>query len=116
MAQQKIMELYTNNSWTQRYDDVYVAEALAWSENANHLTIYATGLSAEEAQSKLTEGLSELKLIPQARKQRTLREAIPLRPREADRNCQQERATPRTDLGRLEQAVDQILAEVRAPT
>ena len=114
MAQQTIMKLYTNNSWTQRYDDVYVAEAVAWSENANHLTIYATGLSAEEAQSKLTGGLGELKLIPQARKQRTIREDIPPQRRQADQDHQQERATPQTDLDRLGQAVDQILAEVRA--
>jgi hypothetical protein len=115
MAQEKTMELYTNSSWTQRYDDVYVAEALAWSENANHLTIYATGSSAEEAQSKLTEGLGELKLIPQARNQRMVREGISPQPRNADQNHQQEKATPSTDLDRLEQAVDQILAEVRAP-
>ena len=63
-----IMELYTNSSWTQRYDNVYVAEALAWSENGNHVTIYATGISADEAQTKLTGGLDELKLLPGSKK------------------------------------------------
>ncbi len=63
-----IMELYTNSSWTQRYDNVYVAEALAWAENGNHLTIYATGISADEAQSKLARGLNELKLWSQSSK------------------------------------------------
>ncbi len=116
MAQQTIMELYTNNSWTQRYDDVYVAEAVAWSENANHLTIYATGLSAEEAQSKLTGGLGELKLIPQARKRQTIREdRLPYPHRLSQGREQKGEATPRSDLDRLEQAVEQILAEVRAP-
>src|SRR5215207_3889540 len=76
MAQENIMELYTNTSWTQCYDSVYVAEALAWSENGNHLTIYATGISADEAQSKLTGGLGELKLLPQGRKRRRIREDI----------------------------------------
>ena len=33
------MELYINNSWTERYGDSYIAEAIAWSENGNHATI-----------------------------------------------------------------------------
>ncbi len=62
------MELYTNSTWTRCYGDVYVAEALSWSENGNHLTIYTTGISADEAQIKLTRGLEELKLLPQSSK------------------------------------------------
>jgi hypothetical protein len=62
------MELYVNNNWTKRYGDVYVAEAMAWSDNGNHATIYATGISADEAETKLTGALRELKLIPQALK------------------------------------------------
>ncbi len=61
------MELYVNSTWTERYGDAYiVAEAIAWSENGNHATIYATGITADEADSKLLGALRELKLVPQA--------------------------------------------------
>jgi hypothetical protein len=113
MAQEKIMELYTNSSWTRCYDNVYVAEALAWSNNGNHVTIYATGISADEAQTKLTGGLGELKLISQPRKRRRIREDILSNPHHLSQNREQNGATPRSDLDRLEQAVDRILAEVR---
>src|SRR5215204_119437 len=103
-----IMELYTNNSWTQRYDNVYVAEALAWSENGNHITIYATGISADEAQSKLTGGLGELKLTSQARKRRTIGEDVRPNPH-LSQNSEQKEAAPRSDFDLLEQAVDQLL-------
>ncbi|MDX6381865.1 MAG: hypothetical protein QOI57_2889, partial [Rubrobacteraceae bacterium] len=35
----KQMELYINNSWTERYGNAYAAEAIAWSENGNHATM-----------------------------------------------------------------------------
>ena len=116
MAQEKIMELYTNGSWTQCYDNVYVAEALAWSENGNHLTIYATGISADEAESKLTGGLGELKLIPQSRERRMSSEGALCTTQHLSENREQKgSAALRSDLDRLEQAVDWVLAEVRAP-
>src|SRR5215203_2247265 len=115
MAQENIMELYTNSSWTQCYDSVYVAEALAWSENGNHLTIYATGISADEAQTKLTGGLGELKLLPQARKRRSIREDALSNRYHFSQKREQKEAAPRSDFDRLERAVDWILAEVRAP-
>ncbi len=60
------MELYINSTWTtERYENVYVAEALAWSQNSNHATIYATGTTAEEADAKLMGALRELGLIPE---------------------------------------------------
>jgi hypothetical protein len=31
-----MMELYTNNTWTKRYENAYKAEAIAHSENGNH--------------------------------------------------------------------------------
>jgi hypothetical protein len=46
------MELYINSSWTERYGNAYIAEAIAWSENGNHATIYAMGITAEEADAK----------------------------------------------------------------
>ena len=61
------MELYLNSTWTQRCgNSSYIAEAIAWSENGNHATIYATGSTADEAHTKLLSALGELKLVPQA--------------------------------------------------
>jgi hypothetical protein len=59
------MELYINKSWTERYGNAYIAEAVAWSENANHATIYAVGVTAEEANAQLMGALRELKLTPE---------------------------------------------------
>ena len=58
------MELYLNTNWTGCYDNAYIAEAIAWSENGNHTTIYTTGSTAEEAQTKLIGALGELNLLP----------------------------------------------------
>jgi hypothetical protein len=60
----KQMDLYINNSWTERYGNAHIAEAIAWSENGNHATIYTVGLTAKEADAKLVGALRELKLIP----------------------------------------------------
>jgi hypothetical protein len=61
------MELYLTSTWTQRHGySSYVAEAIAWSENGNHATIYATGTTADEADAKLLGALRELKLVPDA--------------------------------------------------
>lgn len=109
------MELYVNNNWTKRYGDIYVAEAMAWSEDGNHATIYATGISADDAGTKLTGALRELKLIPQAPKGRMIRGDIPPNPRHAHQSREQNGTTPRSDLERLEQAVDRILGDARAP-
>ncbi len=59
------MELYVSSNWTQCYENTYVAEAIAWSENGNHACIYATGITADEADAKLISALRELKLIPE---------------------------------------------------
>ena len=56
-------ELYLNCNWTERYENSYIAEAIAWSENGNHATIYTTGITAQEADDKLKGALRELKLI-----------------------------------------------------
>jgi 16S rRNA G1207 methylase RsmC len=56
------MELYINNSWTEINARGYVAEAIAWSENGNHATIYATGNTADEANTRLMNALRELNL------------------------------------------------------
>lgn len=59
------MELYFNNKWTECYGKSYIAEAIAWSENGNHASIYAMGATAEEADAKLVGALRELKLVPE---------------------------------------------------
>ena len=60
------MELYLNSSWTESCgNSYYVAEAIAWSENGNHATIYATGHTADEADTKLLSALGELTLVPE---------------------------------------------------
>ena len=60
------MELYINNKWTDCYGNSYIAEAIAWSENGNHASIYTMGGTSEEADAKLMGALRELKLIPKA--------------------------------------------------
>ena len=59
------MELYLNNRWTECYGNSYIAEAIAWSENGNHASIYTMGGTAEEADVKLMNALRELNLVPQ---------------------------------------------------
>ena len=59
------MELYVNSNWTKCYANFYIAEAVAWSENGNHASIYTMGGTAEEADTKLMNALRELKLMPQ---------------------------------------------------
>jgi hypothetical protein len=59
------MELYMNAKWTECYGNSYIAEAVAWSENGNHASIYTMGSSAEEADAKLMNALHELKLVPE---------------------------------------------------
>jgi hypothetical protein len=64
------MELYINAEWTKCYsENYYIAEAIIWSENGNHASIYSTGPTAEEADAKLMGALSELKLIPETSNQ-----------------------------------------------
>jgi hypothetical protein len=58
------MDLYINTNWTGRYANVYIAEAIAWSENGNHATISTTGSTAQEADAKLKGALHELNLLP----------------------------------------------------
>jgi hypothetical protein len=60
------MELYINTEWTKCYgENYYIAESIVWSENGNHVSIYSTGTTAEEADAKLMGALSELKLVPE---------------------------------------------------
>jgi hypothetical protein len=65
----KQMELYINNSWTERYGNTHIAQAIAWSENGHHATIYTKSLTTEKADAKLRGALRELKLMPETPKQ-----------------------------------------------
>ena len=60
------MELYVNSNWTEQFGNSYIAEAIAWSEVGNHVTIYAMGITADEADAKLISALRELELMPEA--------------------------------------------------
>ena len=57
------MELYVNGNWTKCYANAYIAEAIAWSENGNHASIYTTGSTAKEADDKLISALRDLNLL-----------------------------------------------------
>jgi hypothetical protein len=59
------MELYVNSNWTKCYANAYIAEAIAWSENGNHASIYTMGGTAKEADARLMSALCELNLIPE---------------------------------------------------
>ena len=61
------MELYINSNWTECHDaNAYIAEAIAWSENGNHATIYTMGFTAEEADAKLMGMLRDFKQMPES--------------------------------------------------
>ena len=62
------MELYINGEWTEDQGNSYIAEAIAWSENGSHATIYTVGSTAEEANAKLMGALGELRLTPEVSK------------------------------------------------
>jgi hypothetical protein len=40
------MELYVNSNWTACYANACIAEAIAWSENGNHASIYSLAIRA----------------------------------------------------------------------
>jgi hypothetical protein len=60
------VELFINSTWTKLYGHTYIAEALAWSENDNHATIFVTSDTADGANTKLLNALRELSLIPES--------------------------------------------------
>ena len=44
-------------NWTECYENSFIAEAIAWSDNGNHATIYSMGTTSEEAYAKLVGAL-----------------------------------------------------------
>ncbi len=63
-AAEKAMSVYINDTWVYQYDNCWVAEAVAFSENGNHVTISSCHDSPELAHKKLIAGMKELRLVP----------------------------------------------------
>jgi len=59
------MELYINSDWTKRYENAYIAEAIAWLPFSDHATFFSWGRTPREADVKLIGALRELKLVPE---------------------------------------------------
>jgi hypothetical protein len=55
------MELYINSTWTQRYENAYIAEAIAWSENGNQKRRFQNTKRPElRFRAQLCEGVSDV--------------------------------------------------------
>jgi hypothetical protein len=60
----KTMNVYINNTWVHQQGRCWIAEAVAFSENDNDVTISACHYSPELAYEKLIAGMKELRLLP----------------------------------------------------
>ncbi|MDX6379816.1 MAG: hypothetical protein QOI57_840 [Rubrobacteraceae bacterium] len=61
---EKPMSVYINNTWGHRQGRHWIAEAIAFSENGNDVTISACHDSPELAYKRLVAGMKELRLVP----------------------------------------------------
>jgi hypothetical protein len=61
---EKPMSVYINNTWVHRQGYHWIAEAIAFSENGNDVTIAACHNSPELAYKRLVAGMKELRLVP----------------------------------------------------
>jgi hypothetical protein len=61
---EKAMSVYINNTWVHHKGRYWIAEAIAFSENDNDVTISACHDTAELAYERLIEGMKELGLLP----------------------------------------------------
>jgi hypothetical protein len=61
---EKPMSVYINNTWVHRQGSHWIAEAIAFSENGNDVTISACHDSPQLAYKKLVAGMKELRLVP----------------------------------------------------
>lgn len=61
---EKPMSLYINDTWVHRQGCHWIAEAIAFSENGNNVTISACHDSPELAYRRLVTGMKELGLVP----------------------------------------------------
>ncbi len=62
--QAKPMRMYINNTWVHRQGHHWIANAVAFSENDNDVTISACHDSPELAYERLVAGMKELRLLP----------------------------------------------------
>jgi hypothetical protein len=61
---QKVMNVYINNTWVRDEGRYWIAEAVAFSDNENDVTISACHCSPELAYQRLVSGMKELRLVP----------------------------------------------------
>ncbi len=62
--QAKPMRMYINNTWVHQQGHHWIANAVAFSENDNDVTISACHDSPELAYERLVAGMKELRLLP----------------------------------------------------
>lgn len=62
--QAKPMRMYINNTWVYQQGNHWIANAVAFSENDNDVTISACHDSPELAYDRLVAGMKELRLLP----------------------------------------------------
>jgi hypothetical protein len=58
------MSLYVNNLWVREEGRYWMAEAIAFSENGNNVTLSSCHDSSELAYERLVAGMKELQLVP----------------------------------------------------
>ena len=58
------MSLYVNKLWVREEGRYWMAEAIAFSENGNNVTLSACQDSPELAYKRLVAGMKELGLVP----------------------------------------------------
>jgi hypothetical protein len=59
------VDLYLNTEWIKGYENAYIAEAIAWSENGDHAAIYTTDSTGQGANDRLMGALYEPNLTPE---------------------------------------------------
>ncbi len=60
---EKAMSVYINETWIREHDCYWIAEAVAFSENGNHVTISSCHDSPELSYDRLIAGMKELRLV-----------------------------------------------------
>jgi hypothetical protein len=58
------MSLYVNTLWVRQEGRYWMAEAIAFSENGNDITLSSCHDTRELAYERLVAGMKELRLVP----------------------------------------------------
>ena len=61
---ERAMSVYVNNTWVRQHGRHWTAEAVAFSENGNDVTISSCHDTPELAYERLLAGMKELRLVP----------------------------------------------------